>query len=173
MNVPQTSSFLQGISLAAAQASSRYRKAGDRARIAKAVTLILDGHVTLHADQTATVLSQTDASVTYHVTSACPCPDFARAEGGRCKHRYAKALLARVHRLLASAWYAFHEDAQGLQTPGIAVRCDGGDDWFFLPEDQREGWDAHLPSLVLLGRVLVVEAQRAADGNLVAKVCGY
>lgn len=164
--------FEQAVRHSAREAMARYDSAADTARIGRAVDLILAGHVTLLPTGEADVRSQRGHG-SYHVNGACQCPDFAKAEAGRCKHRYAKAILKRAHRILAAAWYATYEDAQGIQTPGVAFVSHDRGDWVFLPADRAEGWHGDFASLVLLGQILVVEAQRTADGNLVAKVCGY
>jgi hypothetical protein len=59
------------------------------------------------------------------------------------------------------------------ETPGIATLVPGG--YSFRPDDGRPTRLAAYndPNLVLLGRIDLVEAQREADGDLAAKVCGY
>jgi hypothetical protein len=170
--IPHLTPFEQAVRHNAREAMARYTSAADAARITRAVDLILAGDVTLLPNGEAEVRSQTGHG-SYHVNGTCPCPDFATAEGGRCQHRYANALLTCAAATLEAAWYAIHENAQGVQSPGIAFVSHDGADWIFLPEGQAAGWHCDLPSIVLLGRVLVVEAQRAADGNLIARVCGY
>jgi len=64
--------------------------------------------------------------------------------------------------------YAFYGE-----TAGIATLVPGG--YSFRPDDGRPTRLAAYndPNLLLLGRVDLADAQRAADGNLAAKVCGY
>ena len=88
----------QAVRHSALEAMARYDSAADTARITRAVDLILAGHVTLLPNGEADVRSQTGHG-SYHVNGACQCPDFAKAEAGRCKHRYAKALLKRAYRI--------------------------------------------------------------------------
>ena len=105
MNVPQTTAeYTEKLRQAlqrdttlrqlAAQATTRY--AGEKARIDRGLVLALNGHVTLHADGTASVQSGTDAEVVYTVNGHCDCPDARRAPEGRCKHRWAKCLVKRA-----------------------------------------------------------------------------
>ena len=71
-------------------------------RTEKAVALVLAGAVTIHADGSATVTSQTDPTQTYHVSSGvCPCPDYARAPHNFCKHRLVSAIARRAQELVA------------------------------------------------------------------------
>ena len=64
--------------------------------------------------------------------------------------------------------YAFYGE-----TPGIATLVAGG--YSFRPDDGRPTRLASYndPQLLLLGRVDLAEAQREADGDLAAQVCGY
>ena len=160
----------QAVRHSAIEAMARYDSAADSARIGRAVDLVLAGHVTLLPTGEADVRSQRGHG-SYHVNGACQCPDFARAEAGRCKHRYAKALLRRAHRILASAWYATYSPTLGAEQQGIAFAQ--GSDWMFIPEGHTAGWPCDQNALVLGGNVALADAQRAADGNLAAKVCGY
>jgi len=161
--------FEQAVRYSALEAMARYDNAADTARITRAVDLILAGHVTLLPTGEADVRSQTGHG-SYHVNGACQCPDFARAEAGRCKHRYGKALLKRAHRILARAWYATYSPTRGAEQQGIAFAQ--GSDWLFIPEGQAAGWPCDHDVLVLGGNVVLADAQHAADGNLVAKGCG-
>ncbi len=87
--------------MATAQATMRY--AGEATRIARGLVLALNGHVTLHANGTASVQSGTNAEVFYHVHHGhCDCRDAEHAPEGRCKHRYALCLVKRAMRLIAA-----------------------------------------------------------------------
>src|SRR5437762_3417376 len=110
--LPHITLFEQAVRHSACEAMARYDSAADLARIGRAVDLILAGHVTLLPNGEADVRSQSGHG-SYHINGCCSCPDFAKAEAGRCKHRFSKAILKRAHRILASAWYATYEDAQG------------------------------------------------------------
>src|SRR5712691_6505090 len=161
--------FEQAVRDSAIEAMARDDSTADTARITRAVDLILAGHVTLLPNGEADVRSQRGHG-SYHVNGACQCPDFARVEAGRCKHRYAKAILKRAHRILASAWYATYSPTTGAEMQGFAFAQ--GNDWLFIPEGQTTGWPCDLDALVLGGNVALADAQHAADGNLAAKVCG-
>ena len=100
----------------AAQARTRY--AGETARIDRGLVIALNRGVTLQADGTALVQSQSDAEVLYRVNGHCDCPDASRAPEGHCKHRWAKCLTKRAISLIAA--------------PALAVRgrfgaADGGE----------------------------------------------
>ena len=170
-SLPHITPFEQTVRHSALEAMARYDSAADTARIGRAVDLILAGHVTLFPTGEADVRSHTGHG-SYHVNGACTCPDFAKAEGGRCKHRFSKAILKRAHRILAHAWYATYSDEQGTEQQGIAFPSSEGVDWIFLPEHTLDAWPCDQDALVLGGNVALAEAQRAADGNLAAKVCG-
>ena len=109
----------------AAQATTRY--AGEKARIDRGLVLALNGHVTVNADGTADVLSGSGAEVAYHVAhGTCDCPDFARAPGGRCKHRFSVCL---VNKATAQAqhdaqYYTTTTDAQGTVCGGHKATAD-------------------------------------------------
>ncbi len=144
----------------ATQATARYP--GEQARIERGLLLALNGHVTLHADGTATVQSGSDAEVRYEVNGHCDCPDAARAPDGRCKHRWAKALVKRASlpkTYTRIAYYACLPTGHGL-----AIRDEQGRVWFISDEDQvTELHDADLPTLHLHGRVDLAADQRRLD----------
>ena len=122
-HVHETSSTVQfdtTLRQLAAQATTRY--AGEKARIDRGLVLALNGHVTLHADGTASVQSGTDAEVVYTVNGHCDCPDVARAPEGRCKHRWAKCLVKRA--LQAAQYYTSTTPAQGLVLGGHRATAD-------------------------------------------------
>src|SRR3989454_12153254 len=167
--LPQITPFEQAVRHSAREAMARYDSAADSTRIGRAMDLILAGHMTLLPTGEADVRSQRGHG-SYHVNGACQCPDFAKAEAGRCKHRYAKALLKRAYRILAAAWYATYSPTLGAEQQGIAFAQ--GSDWMFIPEGQAAGWPCDLDALVLGGNVVLADAQHVADGNLAAKVCG-
>lgn len=104
-------------------AAARTRYAGEAARIDRALVIALNGGVTLHADGSADVQSCSNAEVVYHVAhGACDCPDFGRAPGGRCKHRFAVCLVKKAQR--AAEYYTTTTDTQGLVCGGHRATAD-------------------------------------------------
>jgi hypothetical protein len=87
---------IQAIALQAAAALPR----AVNGRIEKAVRLVQSASVELHADGSATVLSETDGLTGYRIAhQTCTCEDFKfqPAEvGGWCCHRIARALVLRL-----------------------------------------------------------------------------
>ena len=154
----------------ASQARAKYDSPADATRIAKAVDLILAGHVDMLPEGGARVKSQGSALLTYHVNGECNCPDFGGRNGDRCKHRYAKAILARAFALYPSTYYGMYTEVNGTEHVGLAF----ADllDWTFLPESGEQGWSCDTESLQVLGNVMLAEQQRRQDGDLVKKVCG-
>lgn len=146
----------------ATQATARY--AGEQARIERGLLLALNGHVTLHADGTATVRSGSDAEVGYTVAhGTCDCPDFSRAPDGRCKHRYGVCLVkkAQAQRARQSAKrIAYHASYHG--TYGQAIRDEQGAVWFHGDDESMTRLrDTDMADLMLFGRVdLTAEARR-------------
>lgn len=105
----------------AAQARTRY--AGEAARLDRGLVIALNGHVTLHADGTASVTSAKDAEVVYHVEGGvCDCPDFERAPGGRCKHRWSVCLTKKA--MQAATYYTTTTETQGLVLGGHRATAD-------------------------------------------------
>src|SRR5262249_13969958 len=69
-------------------------------RIEKAVAMVLNGDVELLADGKAKVASQSNGTMQYVVCNGtCECRDFAKVEGGWCKHRAAAAVHKRAYAL--------------------------------------------------------------------------
>lgn len=96
------------------QAKAAYPTLADTQRISKALALLMSGHVTLHADGTATVRSQSGCAE-YRVNGSCTCPDAQyRALDGKCKHRWSKALSKAVQHTLAHARYAQYGASEGI-----------------------------------------------------------
>lgn len=121
--IPETLTTVQfdhALRTLAAQAAARY--AGEQARLDRGLVLALNGHVTLHADGTASVRSGRDAEVVYTVNGHCDCPDASRAPDGRCKHRWAKCLVKRANQ--AAQYYTTTTDAQGLVLGGHRATAD-------------------------------------------------
>jgi len=73
-------------------------------RIEKAVSLVLQGDVTLHDDGTATVFSATDPTRRYELGRAadgyCMCKDWEQAPQHLCKHRLGAMIALRVQQAL-------------------------------------------------------------------------
>src|SRR2546423_8758355 len=76
------------------QALAQYPK--EAARITRGYAIAVRGGVHLDGHGLATVQSQRQPVTWYTVNSHCACPDASRAPGGRCKHRWAKALLVQA-----------------------------------------------------------------------------
>ena len=69
-----------------------------RGRIDAAIKIVLAGDVTLLADGTARVASQSNGSTAYQVVNGhCDCQDFAKAPHNFCKHRLSVAMVRRAH----------------------------------------------------------------------------
>jgi len=69
-------------------------------RVEKAAAIVLNGDVELLADGKAKVASQSNGTATYVVCNGtCECRDFAKAEGGWCKHRIAAGMHKRASAL--------------------------------------------------------------------------
>jgi hypothetical protein len=154
----------------AAQARCRY--AGEGARLDRGLVIALNGGVTLHADGTASVRSQSDAAIVYTVGRHCDCPDAARAPEGRCKHRWARCFVTRATQAVPTPlqWYASSYAPDGTCVQGTAQQV-AGHGWVFIDAEGGDIVSASLEALVLGGRVDILEAQRQADGDLVTKVC--
>jgi hypothetical protein len=158
---------------------ARTRYAGEAARIDRALVIALNGGVTLHQDGTASVQSCSRAEVVYHVAhGTCDCPDFSRAPEGRCKHRYAVCLAKKAQVQVASSpgrptYYATYTTPDGLVLQGTAQWVEDDAGWLFIDETDQAYLTQRAHALVLGGNVAILEAQRVADGNLAAKVCGY
>jgi len=73
-------------------------------RVEKAVALVLQGDVTLHADGTATVCSATDPTRRYELGTPhegyCTCKDWEAAPQHLCKHRLGAMIALRVKQAL-------------------------------------------------------------------------
>ena len=69
-------------------------------RVDSAVKIVLAGDVSLQADGTAKVASQSNGSTAYHVVNGhCDCKDFAKAPHNFCKHRLSAAIVRRAQEL--------------------------------------------------------------------------
>jgi hypothetical protein len=70
-------------------------------RVDAAVKIVLAGDVTLLADDTARVASQSNGSMAYQVVNGhCNCQDFAHAPHNLCKHRLSAAIARRAQELV-------------------------------------------------------------------------
>src|SRR6266849_6485336 len=66
-------------------------------RVEKAVQMVLNGDVEVLPDGKTKVASQSNGTTQYVVCNGtCECRDFAKAEGGWCKHRAAAAIHKRA-----------------------------------------------------------------------------
>jgi hypothetical protein len=164
--LPQTTTnvtFATALRTLATQAITRYP--GEQARIDRGLILALNGHAIPLELGTYSVLSSCDAEVHYCVTRGhCDCPDAPQAPDGRCKHRWAVALVRRAHRLTTYPRIAYH--ATYKSEHGMAIRDEQGRVWFQGDNDVLvELFDVDRPHLQLHGRLDVSAAARMADGE--------
>jgi len=168
-----TVNFDRALRTAAEKALTRY--AGEAERITRGLVLALNGAVTLQKDGTASVQSGSNPEISYTVNGHCDCHDAPRAQDGRCKHRYAKALVKKALDLIAiRRFYATYTAPDGTAHQGIATATDRG--WLFVADDGGIPLYAALQALALGGNCAIAEAKRAeeeAAGGLAAIVCGY
>jgi hypothetical protein len=87
-------------------------------RVERAAALVLNGDVELLPDGKAKVASQSNGTIQYVVCNGtCECRDFAKAEGGWCKHRIAAGMHKRASALakakLEAATPASHDAPAG------------------------------------------------------------
>lgn len=93
----------------------------EQARIERGAQLALQGHVELLEDGSAKVRSSDLAQTYYCINRTCPCWDFQRAPGGRCKHRWAKTLLRRATDALYRAPVATADPQQPYDFPSYTT----------------------------------------------------
>jgi hypothetical protein len=92
-------------------------------RVDAAVKIVLAGDVTLQADDTAQVASQSNGTTAYHVINGhCDCRDFEQAPHQLCKHRLSAAIARRAQELTTAtvADTTGEEPAQRQLTPPAA-----------------------------------------------------
>lgn len=157
---PQTTvQFDTALRQAADRARTRY--AGEHRRIGRGLLIALNGGVELHADGTASVRSDSNPEIRYHVASGvCDCPDCSRAPDGRCKHRFATCLVKKA-RQQGQRYFATYTAPDGIDHQGIATRT--GQGWLFVAEDGLDPIFASSGSLTLCGQVDLAEAALADD----------
>ena len=91
---PARTAFREAVATVAENARAALPESNGR--VDKAVALVLAGDVTLHADGSATVGSQTSTK-TYTVThGACDCTDYAKSPQQQCKHRISYGIHKRA-----------------------------------------------------------------------------
>src|SRR6266478_598028 len=91
---PVNDSVAQVLDRMRQQALAQYPQ--EAARITRGYAIAVRGCVHLDGHGLATVQSQRQPTTWYTVNSHCACPDASRAPAGRCKHRWAKALLVQA-----------------------------------------------------------------------------
>lgn len=123
-------------------------------RMRKGLRLALDGHVQLHEDGTALVLSQHTSSVYTVVQGTCDCPD----PEPQCKHRWSKALLKKARTLLTLAVALALGDQYGEQCPACG----------FLTVVQVPVWGKHSQSYAYDRR-----CQMVLDDGRERYACGW
>jgi hypothetical protein len=160
--IPETTTTVQfDATLRTLAEAAHARYAGEAARIDRGLVIALNGGVTLHQDGTASVQSCSNTEVVYHVAhGTCDCPDFQRAPGGRCKHRFAVCLVKKAQRQ-AVRHYALYTAPDGTAHDGIATQT--GQGWLFVAEDGLDPLFASSAALVLYGQVDIAEAALAHD----------
>ena len=114
------------------QALAQYPK--EAARITRGHAIAVQGGVHLDGHGLAAVQSQRHPETWYTVNGHCTCHDASRAPAGRCKHRWAKALLVQALTHLAQhsdlpieelptpyafpRWRKYEATYQGLESGG-------------------------------------------------------
>lgn len=171
-----TAQFDQALLDAASRATAAYP--AERCRIQRGLQIAQADGVELYQDGSARVQSQAAPDARYYVNGSCSCLDAMRAPAGRCKHVYArwlyKAALAALKRHPGpDRWYATYYAPDGEAVPGIAEWRADKKCWLFTPEYGQEPLFPALQALSLGGHIPTEQAQRAKDGDLVRKVCGY
>lgn len=117
--------FVETVKLALA----RYNEPAELPRLRRGIDLAEREAVQFHADSTAIVTG--DAGMIYHVNGECPCPDYERAPGQRCKHRWAVAIARKTLQLAAESrdlvWHECHSvdrrDAMAAQEALASMVC--------------------------------------------------
>jgi hypothetical protein len=93
-------------------------------RVDSAVKIVLAGDVTLQADGTAQVASQSNGSTAYHVVNGhCDCKDFAKAPHNLCKHRLSAAIVRRAHELVKERLEQLDSAQHGASQQSSNPRC--------------------------------------------------
>lgn len=167
-----TINFDANLQAAANRAAKTYPD--ECARIRRGLAIAESGGVELLADGTALVQSQTHEGMHYILNGHCSCPDYARAPGNRCKHRWAKSLhkaaLAQDRRDMPPAKYwAEYHGREPLAVPGVAEFDTAKQAWWFIPEDGREPFYVAFQALVLGPNIALYDDQLKLDGNLADK----
>jgi hypothetical protein len=133
---------------------------GEAARIQRGHDIAAGGGVQLYGPGLAEVQSQRQPATWYTVNSHCMCQDASRAPQGRCKHRWAKALMVQALTYLVQhseppadllpqpyafpRWTKYEATYQGPESGGepvngIAELLEPGL-FVFWPADQRTCW---------------------------------
>ena len=138
------------------QALAQYpREAG---RITRGHAIAVRGGVHLDGHGLAAVQSQRQPETWYTVNSHCACQDASRAPAGRCKHRWAKALMVQALTRLAQ-----HSDlpVEELPTPYAFPRWTKYEATYQGPESHGGAgqWHRRTPRT----RALRLLADRQAD----------
>jgi SWIM zinc finger len=126
MTIAHTPAHLQALCQALAIGLEKYPT--ETARLLRGFYVALDDKVTLGADGTHTVESDVHGKAAYRVGKTCTCQDYqyGQAPDGRCKHRWAAALVKKAQALetlaLASCERRNTEAAAGNLA---ALVCDG------------------------------------------------
>ena len=137
-------SVVQALDRIRQQALAQYPK--EAARIRRGHAIAVQGGVHLDGHGLAAVQSQRHPETWYTVNGHCTCHDASRAPAGRCKHRWAKALLvqALTTPYAFPRWRKYEATYQGPESGGepvngIAELLEPGL-FVFWPTDQRTCW---------------------------------
>jgi hypothetical protein len=132
----------------------------EAARIQRGYAIAVEGGVHLSGVGLATVQSQRQPETCYTVHSRCTCWDVTRAPDGRCKHRWAKALMVQALTYMAQQseapdevlprpydfpqWTKYEATYQGPESGGEPVNGIAelleADLFVFWPEGARTCW---------------------------------
>lgn len=156
--------------LLAAAKKARAAYPAESLRIERGLAIALADGVTLLADGTALVQSQSVEDTQYRVNGHCTCRDAAKAPEGRCKHRWGKSLYRWAIKHAEQAqpeqpkYHSTYYPPSGEWIQGVAQWTDRG--WHFVPEDGSEPAYVAIQALCLGGRL-----DLAVEENFVENVC--
>lgn len=149
MDHPLTTPMHHAVIAAIGQQLTTARPACEAARIARAVALVLDGHVALQGNDHAIVRSQSGPTAYIVKENTCGCEDAARHPHAQCKHVYARVIQAQYVWVMKLARYATDESG----TWGMAWPTKAYDALWFLPDGTHRAHRVTLADLVIAGKV--------------------
>jgi len=172
IETPNTVAFDQLLCAACDAAKLAYPT--EAAAIGRGLAIALADGVVLFSDGHANVKSDTVVDLWYTVNGTCTCKSFQFSPGGRCKHRWAKALVKHAHTNSLPTrhepeYFATYYPVDGSMCDGRAIHTPGG--WRFTPNDGAEPLYVSEQALCLGGGGGIYKKQLKEDGSLVEKVC--